>query len=1282
MARTYGPRKQETPELQFGPLLNSELFSNHWLANRLPLEPEWHEERDAARAAFEALLSLWEVERDRVAQYPGEPALEYGFIQPVFEALGWKLVYQTKLRGDRPDYALFLDDDSKNAALAAGAETTRFWQYAAVLADAKSWNRKLDRAARTNNQREYPPEQIERYLRNGQLGWAILTNGRHWRLIPGVLASDQTRFQTYLEADLPALLAGWNRTADLFPPPHALDEFLRFYLLFSPVAHRKGPQRQSLVQRAVAGSSAYRLGVGDDLQARVFDALRWAIDGFLHFAGNGLDPKSDLDECRQQSFVLLYRLLFIMYAEDRGLLPYRRHQLYTDNRSLARHRDEVASQLDWATSGRGKDFARDATGLWADLLLLFDLIDQGRNSYGVPAYNGGLFDPGEQPRLAQWQMGDFHLARVIDCLSRAEEEQSITRDLYRVDYRDLQIQHLGNIYEGLLELQPHIATEPLIVVRPKSDARGREERTIPASRGVPRNHVRVTTYQVGDVHLLNSKGERRASGSYYTPNQIVDYLVEKALGPVCLELNTGLAQEIATTEGKLAAAPAAERAALEAELERLRASFDDRVLQLRVLDPAMGSGHFLLRACQYLAVEIATNPHTGDPAADQFASDESALNYWKRRIVERCLFGVDKNPLAVELAKLALWLETVSSSQPLSFLDHHLRWGDSLVGAALADMDGLPGDGGLKPDTAALALQQKLHALLRPLANIRDLPSDTAAQVKTKVALYRDDFERARAPFLHLAHFWCAHFFQARPMSDEAYCKALGVVDDPAKFEVLAKAPTYQTALRLAAQRDMGFCHWELEFPEAYFTPGGRRRDAGFDAIIGNPPYDVLAAKEVARDLRPLQEFLRDQPQYDASFRGKNNLYKLFICRAMHLLRDGGRLGFIVPMALLGDDQAAGLRRAMLEAGAWEIVDAFPQKDDPSRRVFPAAKLSTTAFTWVKTDDPERRNQTFTSRVHPAMEIVAASPSLQLRSSDIPDYDATNLSIVTCSQADWDLAVRIVKSGRMARLGTVAKFKQGEVNETVVRTKKQLVVHPREGRQVLRGAGICLYVLRPASQGEEIYLNVKAFLAHKERKTKAFHHKQRRVGLQESCPQNNFRRLIASLIPEGQFCNHLINYVPEDAAGLPLELILAILNSRLSDWYFRLGSSNNHVSHYQLQNLPCPRFVSATGAGDRKLLRQALTALEADGGDAALAVVAPALAQAPFDPIVCDLIIELVKRIMAIEAARGEIPRSMRSALDPQAQPYQDLIDRLFYAMAGLTPAESAGLEERLAHML
>jgi hypothetical protein len=389
-------------------------------------------------------------------------------------------------------------------------------------------------------------------------------------------------------------------------------------------------------------------------------------------------------------------------------------------------------------------------------------------------------------------------------------------------------------------------------------------------------------------------------------------------------------------------------------------------------------------------------------------------------------------------------------------------------------------------------------------------------------------------------------------------------------------------------------------------------------------------------------------------------------------------------MPLLGDEQARGIRQLLLSRGEFREIHAFPQKDNPARRVFRDAKLSTTVFIYQKLSPERRTGSGFRSQVHPAQFIEAGSPTLSLNSNSIPLYDPGNHTIVSCSQQDWDLATRILERPAMGRLGSYCTSFQGEVNETN-EGRRSGVLHrsPAPGRQLmLRGSNVCLYVLREASQGEAIYIDGAAFLAGKAPDSKAYHSRVPRVGFQRSSPQNNYRRVIAAYVPAGEFCFDTVSYIPEiSTTRLSIDFLLGLLNSKLIDWYFRLGSTNSKVNEYQFNNLPCPIFRDTVTSEDTALRALAHQALEESPLSAA-EVLMPAWASAPFSPAAKDIIEVLSGRVRALEGTRGQISRRDRSRLFEEAEPYQRALDLILFRMAGLSNAEIAGLEERLRKML
>ncbi|MGZ9083927.1 MAG: Eco57I restriction-modification methylase domain-containing protein, partial [Rhodoplanes sp.] len=218
---------------------------------------------------------------------------------------------------------------------------------------------------------------------------------------------------------------------------------------------------------------------------------------------------------------------------------------------------------------------------------------------------------------------------------------------------------------------------------------------------------------------------------------------------------------------------------------------------------------------------------------------------------------------------------------------------------------------------------------------------------------------------------------------------------------------------RSLAESGIHCFHWELAFPQVFLEQPGA--EAGFDVVIGNPPYDVLSEKESGPHVAPLKKFISQDASLAPSRLGKNNLYKVFICRALGLLREGGSLSFIVPMPLLGDEQASGVRKVLLKQGTFQQIHAFPQKDNPARLVFYDAKLATALFVYQK-GEIDGPHSAFVSAVHPAQSITSDSPSLRLDASSVALYDPSNMTIVSCAQEDLDLAVAITRGSGIGRL--------------------------------------------------------------------------------------------------------------------------------------------------------------------------------------------------------------------------------------------------------------------------
>jgi hypothetical protein len=350
-----------------------------------------------------------------------------------------------------------------------------------------------------------------------------------------------------------------------------------------------------------------------------------------------------------------------------------------------------------------------------------------------------------------------------------------------------------------------------------------------------------------------------------------------------------------------------------------------------------------------------------------------------------------------------------------------------------------------------------------------------------------------------------------------------------------------------------------------------------------------------------------------------------------------------------------------------------------ARRVFRDAKLSTALFVFRTGAGPENEPPPFPSVRHAANKIDATSPSLMLRTTEIPLYDPSNLTIVSCSQADWDLAVRVTQRPGIRRLGSICKSYQGEVNETT--DKDFLRRDAGGGCLVLRGANVCMYVLRKASQGVPLFLDSRRYQAAKANSEKAFHSRVDRIGFQRSAPQNNFRRVIAAYVPAGEFCFDTVSYIPRGTMTLvDLDLLLVLLNSKLIDWYFTIGSTNSKVNEYQFNNLPCPVFRPEMTPADRAQLTSFIRELDHNPA-AVMDAIGSVIEDVPFNPAIAALLMELSRRIRTIEERRGPIGRGARAHLADDAQPLQDLADAILFRMVGFSEGEVSELSTRLAGM-
>ena len=1311
------------------PLFNNRaLFSDYYLNERLPELPEWKERPEEIYHRLRELLAR----SRRQASESGNGMSAQMTVEPVLEALGFAPLKTTR-RGS-PDYQLH------------GPEKTG-GPVAVCLA--YPWNRYLDGRDETRdgqNPDENPGARVVTVLESSDAMWAIVTNGKLWRLYS---SRTHSRSTNYYEIDLEETLA----TLDANVAFRYFWLFFRLKAFVTEEVRRDGQLKNlSFLDRLLDESESYAKGLGERLKERVFERV------FPHFAAGFIEHlkgpaglagphqtallpisqqlrlKREPDEYfRRQVFngtlTLLYRLLFLLYAESRDLLPVKEVRGYWEQ-SLTKLKEDIAEKagnIEDEVPGRLQQFYGRSTGstdMYDRLLGLFSVIDQGSSNLNVPLYNGGLFttnpkdgDHSQQAEtarfLARHKIPDRYLALGLDLLARDVDDKR--QDLVFIDYKSLGVRQLGSIYEGLLEFKVRVAPEKMAVVKGKNT-----EEIIPHQKAVKSNRKVLTVgrgrnanervYQPGEVYLENDRRERKASGSYYTPDHVVRYIVENTVGPVLAEklekLRPGFREAGERYRRRLREADSLRKQGQApddpAKVANTSEGLVDDLFDLRVLDPAMGSGHFLVEAVDFICDRILGeregflrafpwNPVTrylqgtreaiiGEMEQQGIAVDTGRLtdiNLLKRHVLKRCAYGVDLNPMAVELAKVSLWLDCFTIGAPLSFLDHHLKCGNSLIGTTVQEVEAEL----TTQERATLSLFggpfQGMLAATASIESLRRIPDATVAQAEQSHNLYAD-FEKAQAPYKAALDIWVSQHFDNK-LAKEYLTLAGSELVDQIRSGGKGLSKGYRDTIVQGGEigREKRFFHWDLEFPEAFVDlDGGRwkpKEEQGFDAVFGNPPYDVLASEELGYDVSPFVRYFRVTPKYAPALRGKLNLYKLFICQGALLPALQGNFSFIVPMGLLGDDATRGIRRLLLQNKQLVAVESFPQKDDPRRRVFEEAKLSCALFVARS----EFEDAHFTVRSHQAQFMEPSTDGLSVRPTEILALEPENVPIPSCTQRDWIIAVKLGSHTQMGRLGDHCRAFQGEVNETTDGKKGFIANDPSTGPQVLRGSNLGLYTVREASQGTAMFLNRDKFLAGKPASIKANHHQTSRIGWQESSAQNNFRRIIAAMIPAGQFCNHKINYFPEEDCSIALDLLLALLNSKISDWYFRLISTSAAVSHYQLYALPVPTIVEADDSED--------WSGEFEHGrwdEIADQLIAACKVPAELPKQVALAIEMMSRKLRGFESSRVLSNRSERSRLASESQPIQDAIDKVLFHCYGLSDDDALYVERRLSEML
>jgi len=912
-------------------LKNQKLFSNNYLEHRLQLISLWNADNEKVHTVFENIKHAYKSIQS-LNLGPGEEAnLEDKFIRPVLASLDYEWdVQPTTQRGARkrrPDYALFKDKDSHKEARKGKNNPQYFYTYPLTILEAKYWGRSLnDTDPKDILDSRDPTAQTVKYLddvyhaSNSRIQWAILTNGKIWRLFYYRATS---RSGNYYEADLEEIINSNNP-----------DIFKYFYLFFSKDAFIPDPVTgKTWLDQHIKGSEDYAARVSENLKNLIFDKIFEGLaKGFIEYRYNEKHIKKETDEDLKEIFngclTLLYRLLFLLYAESRALLPVNDQDRYY-KKSLKRLKEDIASELE-ITIAEG--MSHQTYDYWSRLESLCRIIERGDKALNIPIYNGGLFETQPESFLATNKISDPFLVNAISLLTIDQQGEYTPGQKPFIDYSSLDVRHLGNIYEGLLEFHIRIADEPMVEIKEGSKILWKKESEIDTNTRIYRRKEK------GEIYIENSKHERKATGSYYTPHYIVEYIVKNTVGPV-LEIRFQRANEILS---ELEVLYEKQRKQLKKPKDwrhwdhpsepqgphidriiKLEEDLFETVFDLKVLDPAMGSGHFLVHTVDFITDKIIAflanfpeNPvirkieklkhEILDGIKRQGVSiDENKLteiNLMKRTVMKRCIYGVDLNEMAVELAKLSLWLDSFVLGAPLSFLDHHLKCGNSLIGSNLETVKNT-----VKGKLFTIDLEP-LNRAIRNMLFVSNLSDATYQQVKDSEQKYRDA-DKNIGGYRILLDILVSEYFGIE--GAKSFLLEKGSMIDMNNLEKSIESmykkdrEVIKSIEKIAEEKR--FFHWEIEFPEVFFERVGAREQKaekkeypGFDCVIGNPPYVRIQKMEEVSTKKYLKAYQTTHKNYD--------IYVPFVERGVSLLSLKGYFCYIMPNKFLQAEYAEKLR--------------------------------------------------------------------------------------------------------------------------------------------------------------------------------------------------------------------------------------------------------------------------------------------------------------------------------------------------------------------------------------
>jgi hypothetical protein len=1098
---------------------NAGMFATHQLKDGVPARPDWVAMTKTGQAAL----------NDR-----GQDLIRsLGFI---IDHLGATTsVLRLKDNGAKTAVAIFLDENEtpEGAALRFGG--TSPVSHALAQADAES------------------------------LPYVVLTRGSQIRVYAArkhTGVGRKGRAETFIEANL-ALL------------PDQLAGYLT--LLFGADALRPDGSFEQILEE----SQRFASGLGERLRDRVYNQVvpQLARVVAAHYKSTGSAvTEQELADLYELAMVILFRLLFVAYAEDKDLLPYRSNGLYKRNalKTLA------ADLAERANEGHS-DFDPAATDMWEQIRSLSKAVEQGNLDWAVPAYNGGMFSSDPEisqvgARIADLSLTNAEIGPALLALLVDRTDEDVHGP---VDFRSLSVREFGTIYEGLLESSLSVAPSDLTVAK--------DGTYVPAGK---RDKVVVGE---GDIYLHNRSGARKATGSYFTKPFAVEHLLEHALEPALDDHLKRLRELI--NEGE--------------EHEAADAFFD-----FRCADIAMGSGHFLVAAVDHIEARLssflavhqipgvvnelerlkaAAFENLGPDLADAYEIEQASL--LRRQVARRCIYGVDVNLIAVELARLGMWIHTFVPGLPLSFLDHNLVQGNSLTGIGTIDeaLDTLvPETGGAgTPSLLRGQIEEWLGQAEDALRRLGRIGDASAREIKDARAAHTEAIQAVEP---------------ARRLFDLLLAVRLEQIP---RFEDLSDGtvvgnPRLPDAESLAA--DLKSLHFPIAFPEVFL-----RTNPGFDCILGNPPWEKLHVEQhswwslrfpglrgstVATMNKEMQRLSASRPDLDAQYhqevgeadllrsillagpypemgRGHPDLFKAFAWRFWQLARQEGAIGVVLPRSALSSSGGAQWRTRILDNGAFVDVTMLTNTghwafDDMEPRY-------TIGLVSVRKGHRHRGRVQLRGPFNRliAFQTGMRAKAVEFAADELQSWTSGAAFPLLPTQNSGDVFLKLRRHPRFDSPEHPWRVRavQGDVNATT--DKERMVLNPTDTTglwPIYSGASFNLW--NPDTGEYYAWARPKYItnwlqskrLRQGRRRRSAFAELPSnwlrdpatlpslnpRIAFRDVARATDSRTLIASLIPPNVICNHKAPYLlPIRGDARDTSFLLAVLSSVTLDWYAR-----------------------------------------------------------------------------------------------------------------------------------